>query len=104
MEMGMGIGTTEWQLRCKLDTWLLWKLLEEHHTVLHFHVTFIKYITGDRVVNPACRNLLLLFRGQPLTPLGAALDAGNNASLLLTRILNSVKRKSLILEGRPYKL
>jgi len=45
--------------------------------------------TRDRVVNPACRSLLLLFRGQPLTPLGAALDAGNNASLLLTKILNS---------------
>jgi hypothetical protein len=45
----------------------------------------------------------LLFRGQPLTPLGAALDAGNNASLLLTKILNSVKRNSLILEGRPYR-
>jgi hypothetical protein len=59
--------------------------------------------TRDRVVNPACRSLLLLFRGQPLTPLGAAPDAGNNASLLLTKVLNSVKRKSLILKGRPYK-
>jgi hypothetical protein len=45
----------------------------------------------------------LLFRGQPLTPLGAAPDAGNNASLLLTKILNSVKRKSLILKGKPYR-
>jgi hypothetical protein len=47
--------------------------------------------------------LLLFFRGQPLTPLGAAPDAENNASLLLTKILNSVKRKSLILKGRPYR-
>jgi hypothetical protein len=56
------------------------------------------HLTRDRVVNPACRSLLLLFRGQPLTPPGAAPDAGNNASLLLTKILNSVKRKSLILK------
>ena len=40
----------------------------------------------------------MLFRGQPLTLLGAAPDVGNNASLLLTKILNSVKRKSLILK------
>jgi hypothetical protein len=59
--------------------------------------------TRDRVVNPACRSLLLLFRGQPLAPLGAAPDAGNNASLLLTKILYSVKSKSLILKGRPYR-
>ena len=31
--------------------------------------------TRDRVANPACRSLLLLCRGQPLTPLGAAPDA-----------------------------
>jgi len=38
-----------------------------------------------------------------VTPLGAAPDAEKNASLLLTKILNSVKRKSLILKGRPYR-
>ena len=45
----------------------------------------------------------MLFRGQPLTPLGAAPDAGNNASLLLTKVLNSVKRKSLILVTNPVR-
>jgi hypothetical protein len=38
MEMGMGIGKTEWQLSPKLDTWLLVEtsseLLEERHTFM----------------------------------------------------------------------
>jgi hypothetical protein len=37
----MGIGTTEWQIRAELDTWLLWKLLEERHNAPHFHVRFM---------------------------------------------------------------
>jgi hypothetical protein len=28
----------------ELDTWLLWKLLEERHTAPRLHVTFMKYL------------------------------------------------------------
>jgi hypothetical protein len=41
MEIGMGIGTTEWQPRTELDTWLL---VETSRRALHFHVTYIKYV------------------------------------------------------------
>jgi hypothetical protein len=34
----MGIGTTEWQLRAELDTWLL---VETSKRTPHFYVTFI---------------------------------------------------------------
>jgi hypothetical protein len=73
------------------------------HVTKETKIVRSKLLTRDRVVNLACRSLFLLFRGQPLTLLGAALDAENNASLLLTKVLNSVKRKSLILKGRPYR-
>jgi hypothetical protein len=34
----MRIGTTGWQLYAKLDTWLLWKLLEERYTAPHYAI------------------------------------------------------------------